>query len=389
MMKQAEVPRDKKWINVIFRTDEVLEELEQKTIKLGELFQPSRGNTVWSIWALSHGKRPDLGANDFFYLRPSDVSNWGLRDHVYPALKTSRYARFFTFGRDDWERLRESDRDCYVFLAHKPVEELPEEVRAYIRWGETECTTGIRGTRGGGRRCSEALACRERAKLADTGLFHGWYDLGGVVPAPIFMPYYARYKQRFQLATTDVMFDPDFIVFIPREGVSLTGGQLKALCAYLNSSFVQLYLEAEGRVPGGLGPIAIEVSHASELPVIDPRKLAKRAVEELASLFDRLEREARRLGGADRRENIMELWDTVIAEIDAKVAEVLGLPPDLAVRARELAKAMMERRLARAREARPRAIKGEEELRLMRPRRGRRRKANPARGVPLDAFLRR
>ena len=29
------------------------------------------------------------------------------------------------------------------------------------------------------------------------------------------------------------------------------------------------------------------------------------------------------------------------------------------------------------------------ELRLMRPRRGRRRKANPARGVPLDAFLRR
>ncbi|RLE68482.1 MAG: hypothetical protein DRJ43_05515 [Thermoprotei archaeon] len=51
----------------------------------------------------------------------------------------------------------------------------------------------------------------------------------------------------------------------------------------------------------------------------------------------------------------------MIAEIDYKVAEVLGLPEALADIARQLAKTMMERRLARAEEARPGVLKGTEE----------------------------
>jgi len=97
------------------------------------------------------------------------------------------------------------------------------------------------------------------------------------------------------------------------------------------------------------------------MPVIDPRTLGEGDLEKLAGLFDELEREARRLGGADRRENVERLWDTVIAEIDRQIARTLGLPEDLADAARQLARAMMERRLARAGEARPGALRGAEE----------------------------
>jgi len=175
------------------------------------------------------------------------------------------------------------------------------------------------------------------------------------------------------------------ITFIPK--VALDEDQLKALLTYLNSSFTQLYIESRARITG-LGLACLEITHAQEMPVIDPRALDEEAIEELSALFDELERRTRELGGADRRENIMELWDTMIAEIDAKVAEILGLPKGLADMARQLAKTMMERRLARAGEARPRALRGAEEPRLRRPRRRKReRRGERPSSMPLDTFI--
>ena len=111
------------------------------------------------------------------------------------------------------------------------------------------------------------------------------------------------------------------------------------------------------------------------MPVIDVNRLDENELKTPANLFDKLDSEARRLGGASKRENVMKLWDTVIAEIDYKVADILGLSRELADGARALAK-MMERRLQRVREARPQAIRGEEEYRPRRsPRARRRRKA--------------
>ena len=78
--------------------------------------------------------------------------------------------------------------------------------------------------------------------------------------------------------------------------------------------------------------------------------------------------------GPVNEKNVMKLWDTVIAEIDYKIADILGLSRELVDGARALAKTMMERRLQRAREARPQAIRGEEEYRPRRPPRARRRR---------------
>ncbi|MEM4030184.1 MAG: N-6 DNA methylase [Thermofilaceae archaeon] len=363
VVKQGDIPRDRKWINLIFDADAILSELKKRTIRLGELFDVSRGNSVWSIWAVKHGRRPDLGAKEFFYLNENRVQHYGLKDYAYPALTNARYAKWFTFTKEDWEKLKERGAQCYLFICHKPREELPANVLDYIRWGETECRTKIRSTRGGGRICSQAVACQAREERSN--LFYGWYDLGGVREASIMAIRQSQYKTRFFLAMHPIATYDAILTFIPKE--KLNGLHLKALLACLNSSFTQLYIESKGRVTG-MGVIALEIRHAEEMPILDVRELGRDDLRRLASLFDKLEGEARRLGGADTKENIEELWETVIKEIDEEVARILGLPVEMARIAKMLAKTMMMRRLQRAEEARPGAIRGEEEEELrMRP----------------------
>jgi len=53
-------------------------------------------------------------------------------------------------------------------------------------------------------------------------------------------------------------------------------------------------------------------------------------------------------------------YNYITTEIDYKIADILGLPRKLADKARVLAKIMMKRRVQRAREAKPQAIRGEE-----------------------------
>ncbi|MEM2819190.1 MAG: Eco57I restriction-modification methylase domain-containing protein, partial [Nitrososphaerota archaeon] len=365
IFRQGDVPRGQKWINLIFSSEEILSKLKEKTIPAGELFEISYGNATYLYLAskrIIHGPR-NLGAKNFFYFNEEKVREWGVDEYVYPAITSARYVTNFIFSRRDWEDLRNRGADCYLFMCHKPRNKLPKNVRNYIEWGETRCRTQIRGTRGGGVPCHQALACRERER--QKRYFYGWYDLGGVEKAPIMAIYQSRYKTRFILAEYPVVTYHAIITFIPKS--ELNELQLKALLAYLNSSFTQLYIESVGRTTGAVGPIGLEVKHAEEMPILDVRRLDQKDLELLASLFDELEAESRRLGGADKRENMMRLWDTIISEIDYKVAQVLGLPKELADGARALAKLMMERRLQRAQEARPQAIRGEEEYRARRP----------------------
>jgi hypothetical protein len=381
-LKQGEIPEDQKWVNLLFDAGSILIKLKKKTIPIVELFEPSRGNCFWSVWSIKHGKRPDLGANEFFYLDESRVQEYGLNDYAFPALVSARYAKRFTFTKQDWNELKKRGRRCYVFMCHKPREQLPRNVLDYIKWGETECRTAIRGTRGGGKICCNALACKARENVKEH--FYGWYDLGGIHKAKIFLPYYSRYGHRFSLMTFPIMLDADFIAFLSKKDFSDT--EIKALLAFLNSSFSRLYIEIKGRVPGGLGPIALEVRQVSEMPVLDIEHLNQNNLESLASLFDELEAEARKLGGADTAENIEKLWDTVIDKIDVEITRILKLPKELAKTAKIMAKTMMKRRLQRAEEATPEAIKGEEEPRLKPPKKSEK-ISEEGKTVQLDRFM--
>ncbi|MEM3697424.1 MAG: N-6 DNA methylase [Candidatus Bathyarchaeia archaeon] len=361
VVRQGDLPKDQKWINFIFNAEEILEELRAKTIKMGELFDPSYGNATYLFLASRRkvkGPR-NLGSKEFFYFNEAKVKEKGVKDFVYPALTSSRYAPFFTFTDKDWKELRDRDADCYFFMCHKPRDTLPKQVLDYIRWGETECKTLIRRTRGGGKICSQALACQEREKQKQH--FYGWYDLGGVVDAPIIAVRQSQYKTRFIWNLKKTVTYDAMITFTPKMDVGLNDLQIKALLAYLNSSFTQLYIESISRITG-LGVAALEVNKAEEMPILNILHLKTEHLETLATLFDKLDKEARKIGGADKKDNVIGLWDGVIAEIDAKIAEILQLPEYLPEAARTLAKIMMERRLTRTEQPQPVAIKGTTEM---------------------------
>lgn len=83
----------------------------------------------------------------------------------------------------------------------------------------------------------------------------------------------------------------------------------------------------------------------------------------------------------------MEKILPVIAEIDKELAKILKLKANMAERIQNLAEILQERRISRAMEARPEAVKGEEEPRIRPPKKPKRAKKEDT-SIPLDRFIR-
>jgi hypothetical protein len=445
-IEQRQIPRDRKWIGLFFGGVDVVNRLEELAnegkvmIRADEWFKPSRGNTVWSIWALDHGKRPDLGTKEFFYFSEEKIDKWQkvhsqfrskTIDCLVPAITRSQWVKTFTFTRDDWEELRRDGKDVYLFICHKPRGELPNEVKEYVKWGESdECKTRIRSTRGGGRKCSEAVACRAREEGEARRWFYGWYDLGGFIPTPIMVIYHPRYHPQFFLVTVhplityanmitlvpktkimmkEVIYDPleynkvyRNIIDNVKPEITLDETEIKAILSYLNSTFNWVWLEQNAGY-AAKGPLSIEVNVVERMPILNVKKINRKYVEELANLFDELETKARELmglkpvtndppdeGEGEEEEGVggpkLEMFRQlrpIFEKIDSKIAEVLGINIDVGalwVQAWE----MMERRVKGAeREARPGAPPMVEE----KSGEGRRRRKKGGGSVPLTSFF--
>ncbi|WP_461865792.1 N-6 DNA methylase [Thermococcus sp.] len=352
-IKQSEMPLDRKWVSLFFAdAEDVLCKLEGHPLimKIGEWFEPSYGNALYlclTSWGSISGVR-NLGAKDFFYFSDSKRKKWNIPlQFLAPAITRSQCVKTFTFIQEDWERLKEEGKDVFMFVCNEALNELPKEVREYIRWGETECRTQIRGTRGGGRICSEAEACKTRIKHPK--IFKGWYDLGGYIPTPLMAIRQAFYHQQFFLCRKSMISYDAIITFIPRVRIKMTSmkydpkdykqylpnmetnieldeAEIKALLAYLNSTFNWLWLEQKGRRTGG-GIIALEAQHARDMPIINVKKLDREDIESLAYLFDKLEDTARRLLTDEKlkKQEMFEKLKPCFQELDRKIADILGI----------------------------------------------------------------
>jgi hypothetical protein len=440
-VKQSDIPTDRKWISLFFQDiEDIVKALEEHPlmIRVDELFKPSRGNSIWSIWALDNGRRPDLGAKDFFYFSESKIEEWkrkvegfsdAVRQYLVPAITASRYVKTFEFTYGDWERIRdkvargEEERKAYAYIlvAHENRENLPQQLQEYIRWGETECRTRIRGTRGGGRICSEAEACKAREEAGEP-FFYGWYDLGGYIPTPIMAVYQARYHPQFFLAAAPFITYHAIITFIPRvkikidnyiynpdeynkiygsiidnvnPAIELDEIEVKALLAYLNSTLNWLWIEQNARYIAK-GPLGLEVSIAKKMPMLNVKKINRKDVEELAELFDELESKARQFTGtsldtASEEEGeeggkleMFRKLRPIFRRIDSKIAEILGITVDVDA-LWDSAWDMMERRVKGAgRRVRPGA---EVEIDIEERDRRSRRSSPPDNVVPLTEWL--
>jgi len=437
-IEQGQMPRDRKWIGLFFGGGDVVSRLEELAnegklmIRAGEWFEPSRGNSVWSIWAIKHRKRPDLGAKEFFYFSEGKIGEWQkehgqfrsrVLDCLVPAITRSQWVKTLVFTRGDWEELRRGGKSVYLFICHKPRGELPSEIAEYVGWGESdECKTKIKDTRKGGRRCSEAVACSAREEREARRWFYGWYDLGGYIPTPIMAVRQARYHPQFFLAKMPLVTYDAIITFIPRvrvggwgfdlgeyggviEGVNsnveLDEVEVKVLLVYLNSTFSWLWLEQNARYIAK-GPLGLEVNIAERMPMLNVKAIDRGRIEGLASLFDELETEARRLMGlkpvtndppnGEEEEEVggpkLEMFRQlrpIFGEIDAKIAEVLGIEVDVGM-LWDQAWEMMERRIKGAeRKARPGAKPMTEEKPSEGRRHGRRRGGGGS--VPITSFF--
>jgi type I restriction-modification system DNA methylase subunit len=391
--KQSEVRgSNEPWIRFLFGVDDVMNQLraleEKLLVRLERLFEPTYGNILYTVLytrRVVRTRHAGVGGEAFFYLTDEDVRRHDIPQEFFvPLISSSGHMPFFTFTKEDWERIKRKGAECWLFLCHRPRNELPPQVQRYIQLGETEIVLakGIHK----GEPVSRSRAAEERRRLRR--FFFDWYDLEGVVEAPIYVTYGARYWIRFVLAKFQSALDHRVLALITRQGVQFDEVELKALLAYLNSTFTQIQAEVMGRTAGGVAILELDAKPLSSFLVLDVKKLPRGDVEKLARLFDRLEAEARRLGGADVIENVFGselaeeltgrsnvkpgvegLFNTVIREIDHEVARVLGLE-NLVEPVRAVVLEMARRRLSRGGEAKREAVKGTEELlELRKPRR--------------------
>lgn len=357
VVNQSELPDDDKWIRLLpsSRIPSGFEEEVWKQdlfIKADKVFDISRGSVEWTMKKLA-----GIGADPFFHLTPSKIKEFNIpKEYVHPALVKATYARFFTFTEKDWKELEKHDKDCYMFICHMPRNKLPQAVKNYIKWGESECRVSDR--RGKGRRCNETSASEIRAKSKG---FYGWYDLGPVKYVPLFAIRQARYKTRFIKCDFPIAMYDGLVSFIPKENYKLDNVEWKAMLAYLNSSFVQYYIETNGRYISK-GPIAFEVNTAKEMPILDVKKLTDEHKAMLAQKFDELEAEARKIGGAYKKEQLKMLMPKIY-EIDKIIGEILGLDEDEVDAIQKTVDELINRRVSGSKAPAPESVKGKRTLR--------------------------
>lgn len=366
---QRLLPRDRKWIEVMFGIAELQVKIQQRTIPARQMFDVTRGNVQYCA-----EKKRGLGANEFFYLTEGTVKIREMEKFVVPTLPSIRYAHHFTFSRKDWDDLRRKGKQAFLLHCRKKRDQLPSAVRAYVEYGETECRTRE------GVVCSESQACAERAR--DTRHYSGWYDLGDIRSVEFFSSRYAQYRRRFILAGTPVALDDDFLVFSKKGRAPR--GHVRAAAAVLNSTLGQIFIEMWGRTTGG-GMVSMEAEHAANLPLPDIHGLSQSSIKELNAAMDGLEAASRSLGGAQTADAVTEL-DADYDRLDRAAAQAVGLSAKDMKDLKKAWRALLDRRVARASEPSPETVTGAEAM-MKFPKSKRREKSTLERHIrSLDEF---
>jgi type I restriction-modification system DNA methylase subunit len=354
-VKQSDLPRDQKWIKKFFDTERLEKAIMNSPLmtSASDLFEPRYGN-INGVMA-----RGGTGADRFFYISKQEANKWNIpKDYLVPVLVRSRYNKFFTFAIDDWKILKNADKPCYAFICHQQRSTLPESVREFIKWGEKTELVRVRLDEKP-KTANQSLASITREK--DKKRFFGWYDLGGFSKSPILVSRRAQYRNRFVMVkNAKLAIDDGFITFIPKQELSEV--QLNAILASLNSDIGRFFVEIIGRSTGG-GVIELDDKSAGKIPLINCDKVSKKEIEKLSELFGRLEAETRKIGEAETQKSIERL-QPIVDEIDAKIADILGIDLALIEKMKAITKFFFGRRIARIEDARPESVKGEEEPRI-------------------------
>lgn len=355
---QANLPKNAKWVKEFFDTEKIETALSSSLLLLpvSSLFEPRFGNII-GVTA-----RGGTGADKFFYLSTQAAKKWHIpEEYLVPVLVRSRYSKFFTFTEEDWESVKNKGKPCYAFICHRPKNSLPDAVQEYIHWGETTELVRVREDEKP-KTAIESLASMAREKARKK--YFGWYDIGGVLQAAIYVSRRAQYVTRFVLSKKEkVALDDGFITLIPKK--EMTQQQLSVTLAFLNSSIGRFFVEIYGRSTGG-GVIELDDKSTGKIPLINFEKLSDEQNNELRDLFTKLENKTREIGNAETQQSLENL-QSIIQEIDQKLEIILKLEHPIIEKILEITQFLYQRRVARTENANPESIKGEEEPKISLP----------------------
>ena len=262
----------------------ILANYGDRLVRLGDVATVRRGVTT--------------GANDFFYLTPERIAEFGIEaEYCRPVMTTPQESRSIAV---DPARLPKR-----LFMCHDDQDALAGTgALAYVQWGESQ-----------GYHQRASVKSRQR-----------WYDLGQRDTARLAMNYLIDTTARTFYVEDGLLFGDNL-----QEIRSVTVSQLQ-LCAALNSTLSQLMVNIGGRANFGGGLMKIQTFEIESLQIVNPQLLP----EPNATVFNAADWDALTPSAARRH-------------IDDAVYDALGLPPDERAAVHAGLRELLENRRRRAR----------------------------------------
>ena len=204
----------------------ILDKCGDKLARLGDIAAVRRGVTT--------------GANDFFYLTPEVIAEFGIEpEYCRQVMTTPQESRSIAVAPSALPRR--------LFLCHADPDDLAGKgALAYIRWGEQQ-----------GYHRRRSVASRRR-----------WYDLGERDDVYLGMNKFVDTTARTFLVTQGVLYSDNFQVMPMAGNMSPT-----RLCVAVNSTLFQLMLNTESRANFGAGVLEIQTYETANLAIVNPQLL--------------------------------------------------------------------------------------------------------------------
>ena len=180
------------------------------------------------------------GANDFFYLTPESISEFGIEsEYCHTVMTTPQESRSIAV---DLARLPKR-----LFMCHDDKDELAGTgALAYIQWGETQ----------------------EYHRRTSVKSRRRWYDLGEREAVYLGMNKLVDITARTFLASQGGLFTDNFQI------LRVVGNTSPIrLCAVVNSTLLQLMLNTESRSNFGQGVLEIQTYETANLRIANPHLL--------------------------------------------------------------------------------------------------------------------
>ena len=206
----------------------ILDQYGDKLVRLGDVAAVRRGITT--------------GANDFFYLTPERIAEFGIEpEYRRPVMTTPQESRSIAVDPTSLPK--------QLFMCHADKADLAGTgALAYIKWGEEQ-----------GYQHIKSLA----SKLL-------WWDIGSPMPANIAMNTLINTTARTYFCREELLFDQT--CYTVQSSVSLPN-----LCAAMNSTLAQLMVNLSGRANFGGGLLRVATYELANLQIANPQLLPEPA----------------------------------------------------------------------------------------------------------------